>query len=110
MENDPKMASNIDPWGAILGQKAARKFTRKMRGASQSRPGRDLAPKTAQNDPRIDLLWILDPFGSILVPFGSILDGFFMILNDFLDLLQICAHISASIFEQIRINIFCIFQ
>ena len=52
---------------------------------SQSRPGRDMVPKTAQNDPRIE-------FYRFLIDFGQLWDGFLNILDGFLMMFNICVH------------------
>ncbi len=64
------------PWRNIFGKKGSKR-QRPRRKRSPSRPGREMAPTTVENDLRIE-------FDKLLMDFRSMLDRCFKMLDDFL--------------------------
>ena len=82
-------------WAPFSSKKAPKVEYPNLRGASGSWPGREMAPKTSQNDPRIE-------FNRFFNEFGLIWDRFSMKFSWFLTCFSI---IVCVLFGQIRINI-----
>ena len=82
-------------WAPFSAKNALKWYPGSLRKPSWSRPGREMVPKTSQNDPRIE-------FNRFFNEFGLIWDRFSMKFSWFLTCFSI---IVCVLFGQIRINI-----
>ena len=62
---DPRGSQEWLLWAPFSPKKAPKVESPSLRGASGSRPGREMAPKTSQNDPRIEFNRFFNEFGLI---------------------------------------------